>query len=41
VRLADQLIYIESGEVKGIGTFEDLYSKNPKFAAQVEAMNTQ
>lgn len=41
VRMADQLIYIESGEVKEIGTFEDLYSKNPRFAAQVNAMNTQ
>lgn len=38
VRMADQLIYIESGEVREIGTFDELFSNNPSFAAQVEAM---
>ena len=38
VRLADQLIYMESGEIKGIGNFDYLYSTNSKFAMQVDAM---
>jgi ABC-type multidrug transport system fused ATPase/permease subunit len=38
VRMADQLIYLESGEVTDVGTFEELYLKNLKFARQVDVM---
>ena len=39
VRLADQIIYMEAGQVKQIGKFDDLYSSNSAFASQVNAMN--
>jgi ABC-type multidrug transport system fused ATPase/permease subunit len=38
VRMANQLIYLESGEMKDMGTFDDLYSRNSRFAILVDAM---
>jgi ABC-type multidrug transport system fused ATPase/permease subunit len=35
VRNADRVIYFESGEIKGIGTFTELQEKIPAFAEQL------
>jgi ABC-type multidrug transport system fused ATPase/permease subunit len=35
VRNADKVIYFESGEIKGVGTFTELQEKIPAFAEQL------
>jgi ABC-type multidrug transport system fused ATPase/permease subunit len=35
VRNADRVIYFESGEIKGVGTFTELQEKIPAFAEQL------
>ena len=36
VRNADKVIYVESGEIKGIGSFAELEEQIPEFAEQVK-----
>jgi ABC-type multidrug transport system fused ATPase/permease subunit len=36
VRDVDQVIYMQEGEIKGIGTFKELQSSIPQFARQIE-----
>jgi ATP-binding cassette subfamily C protein len=38
VRHANQLYYLEEGEIKGEGTFEELKQENPKFLYQTKLM---
>lgn len=38
VRHANQLYYLEEGEIKGVGTFEELKQENPNFLNQTKLM---
>jgi ABC-type multidrug transport system fused ATPase/permease subunit len=38
IRNADQLIYLEDGKIKGIGTFEEVRSRIPNFERQAQLM---